>query len=91
MRPQTIERWAQELRLSWSEKTILSLIGERGEATKPEMVARLYGHREDGGPLAAENVVSQFLTSLKKKLAGRATINSERLYTLEIYPGRREP
>ncbi len=91
MRPETIERWAIECRLSTNERLALEFIGRRGEATVGEIEDYIYGGRIDGGPLNATKCVYQYVNSLKRKLGDRASIKPVTLYTLETHPGRREP
>lgn len=89
MTPETAERWANEMRLTPYQRKVWRLFALHEKATIPEMIEGVYGDREDGGPLRAEDCIKQFMHSIKKKLGARGTIVPVHLFELRLNPGRR--
>jgi hypothetical protein len=55
-------------RLMRQEAIVAREILDRGEASRAQIVAALWGHRTDGGPLSANKAVDVIVCRLRKKI-----------------------
>ena len=91
MNRERIEIWCRDLGIRGQAKKLFLLFGERGEATKQEMIDALYSECPEGGPVFVDNCVRAALWKLRDRLTGRATIEHETLYVLKIHGVDHEP
>lgn len=74
--------------LSNTEQKIFDMIEKSGGngMTAQDIIKKLYGYREDGGPLHARQIVGVRLHCIRKKLAGTGhniACHNNRRYVLE--------
>lgn len=63
-----VQRGTLRTLLSWSQSTVLRLLAVHGSVTRQTILAALYGHCPDGGPLTALRTVDVIVCVLRKRL-----------------------
>lgn len=84
MNPDTLRSWAYAARLSPREMQVLEQFIKHGKRTNAQLVDGVYGDLEEDWPVNAENLISQYLSGIRKKMGNRIRIFPVHAFELEV-------